>query len=283
MVSTGNRRLKMLYTALSSRFYKIPLFKKLGSYIISNKLISACAYYQEKYNIKPEEVAAGCIGLIFTITLMGGITFLTTGFLIIPPITSISAMISAALFYYKIIGEYENEARKISKYVDHITQDFIFALKSSASIFNAIKYVAKADYPVISNKFKEIIYKINLGENPSQLLEEFMEKQPSKTLRCNLLSLIKNQELDHAYENLLGVEAQRHLREEYENFTMQLENKIMITAASSVFLPLIIGLGLIFWGFGESPLFLILIPLYLVLIVLLKKKLLKPRDEVFEN
>ena len=273
----------MLYTILALYFSKIPLFKKLGSHIISSKLISACTYYQNIYNIKPEEVAASCIGLIFTTTIIGAGAFITFRLLIIPPITLIIAILSAALFYYKIIEEYEGEARKIAKYVDPITQDFIFALKSSSSIFNAIKYVAKADYPIISDKFKEIIYKINLGENPILLLEEFMEKQPSKTLRYNLLSLIKNQELDFSYENILGVESQRTLREEYENFTMQLENKIMITATSSIFLPLIIGLGLIFWGFGESPIFLLLIPTHLLLSVILKRKLLKPRDEVFEN
>ncbi|MEM2109019.1 MAG: hypothetical protein QW327_00800 [Candidatus Odinarchaeota archaeon] len=273
----------MLYTILALYLSKIPLFKKLGSQIISNRLTSACVYYQDTYNLKPEEVAASCIGIIFITALIGAGVFITYRLLIIPPITSIIAILGAALFYYKIIEEYEGEARKIAKYVDPITQDFIFALKSSSSIFNAIKYVAKADYPIISDKFKEIIYKINLGENPTLLLEEFIEKQPSKTLRYNLLSLIKNQELDFSYENILGVESQRTLREEYENFTMQLENKIMIAAASSIFLPLIIGLGLIFWGFSESPIFLILIPLHLLLSVLLKKKLLKPRDEVFEN
>ncbi len=283
MVSKGGGRLTALYKILSFYFSKIPLFKKLGTPLISKRLISACNYYRDKYNIKPEEITASCVGLI-TVTLISGcLAFTALRSLIILPATFIIALLSSSLFYYKIISIYESEARRLTKYADQITQDFIFAFKSSSSLFNALKYVGKAGYPVISDKFKEIIYKVNLGDNPRLLLEKFLETQPSETLRNSLLSIIRNQSLDPSYERILGVESHRVLREEYENSTAQVENKIMIVAASSVFLPLILGLALIFWGFGETPVFLILIPVHLILSLVLKRRLLARRDELFED
>ncbi len=283
MVSKGGGTLITLYKFLSLYFSKIPLFKKIGLLIISKRLISACNYYRDYYNLKAEEISAACIGLTVLIIILGGVSFTIFRLLIILPAASIIAITTPSLFYYKIINEYDNENRKISRYADEITQNFIFAFQLSSSIFDALKYVAKAEYPVISDKFKEIIYKVNLGENPHKLLEEFLKKQPSEALRNNLLHIIKTRKVDSHYEEILGVESHRTLREEYENFTLQVENKIMIVAASNVFLPLILGLGLIFWGLGETPFFIILIPVHLVLSLALKKKLLKKRDELFEN
>lgn len=271
----------MLYNWVCTLFSKIIVFRSLGNLISSSKLVLSSSYYYNRYHLKADEISAASIGLASLFSLLGTILTIITGLLTLLPIISLVGAFTSISFYYKIISEYEAEARKISKYVDLITEDFVFSLRSSNSIFDALKYVSQGGYPVISDKFKEIIYKINTGENPVKLLREFLDQQPSKTLKNNLLSLIKDQNIDETYENLLGIESQRSFRGEYENFTMQVESKMMMISATSIFLPLIIGLSLIFWGLGNSPLFLLIVPLQLTISLTLKKKLLKDKDEAF--
>ncbi|MHA1409520.1 MAG: type II secretion system F family protein [Candidatus Odinarchaeia archaeon] len=268
------------YSQLCGFFSKITLFKKIGAHLVNEQLIRSCAYYSSKYKLKPIDICSATVGVFLFFISSTSLIFILLNILVFIPISLLVSVIISFLIYTKLIREFNYESMEISKYADLIAEDFIFALKSSQSIYLALKYVAEGNYPIISNKFREIVYNVNRGIDPKEELITFLKEQPSDSLKNTLLALINTVNLDENYERLLGEESQLFLRGEYEKKTMQLESKLMLISAINIFLPIILGLSLVFYGIGEGPLILFLVPFQILFTFVLKRKLLKQKTEL---
>jgi hypothetical protein len=269
-----------VYFKICIFFSKNKIIRKIGSKIISEKLVKSSNYYNDKYNLNAEQISAGALGIFILIIGFGMLISIILYYLILIPFVLLLSIISTLTFYFKIINQFQNEALEISKYADLITEDFVFALKTSQSIYQAIKFIAEGNYPIISQAFKKIVYKVNYGQDPAKFLLDFLKNQPSEILRSNLSPLLVGVDVDEQYERLLGEESQLIIRNEYERKTLQLESKLMLITTLNIFIPIILGLGLIFYGLGQGPLIFLIIPLQIILSYILKNKLLKRHEHI---
>ncbi|MHA1756934.1 MAG: type II secretion system F family protein [Promethearchaeota archaeon] len=270
---------KRFYIKFCKIFNKISVFKKIGNFLVSEKLKKSTKYFKD-YNLTPEEIATTSIGLLVIFSLAGLIlSFLIKAILLIPVII-LSSLFSFYFFYYFLIRKFESISIELSKYADLISEDFIFALKSSGSVIEAIKFIANSEYPIISKDFSKMVDLINNGSNPIQLINDYLESQPSVTLKNNIVQLIYNQELDERLEDIIGEESQLFLRNEYERATSILESKVLLITVISIFLPLIMCFFLIFNGYGDTPLFLLVVPFDGLIGYLLKKKLTNLKNQI---
>jgi len=258
-------------------FSKLDRFKLLSRINIGKNLVEALNSTLENA-LDPNEAVSGIV--IFSLFLGVGISVLS--FLCLNNVF-VSIMVGVIAFY--LTGTYvlkqltQSHLKKLSalyKYSDLAIEDFLTAYNSTGSIFDAIKFVSEGNYPYISEEFRKIIYKINCGYPPEDLLRDFAITQPSETLKSFILTMLDLRADLNAIQKIVELNRMQ-IQMEYQKFTMQIESRIMIAVGLTVFLPLIFGLTSIIWGIGDTPLILILIPLQVILMWVLTRGLVKSK------
>ncbi|MFW9830156.1 MAG: type II secretion system F family protein, partial [Candidatus Thorarchaeota archaeon] len=126
------------------------------------------------------------------------------------------------------------------------------------SMFEAIEYVSKGDYGIISSEFSKMIPLLNCGVSPEHLLTHFATTQPSIILRRGLLTFIQSSETSRSSLDAVITDSHDNLQRKYERLTMQWESRMMVYTGLLVFLPIIIILGLSIRGLADNPLILLL-------------------------
>ncbi len=186
---------------------------------------------------------------------------------------------------YKIfnhpITNYNKIRYSILKYSDLVFQDILLILNTTNSIFDAIYYISSANYPYLSNIFKEMIFQINFyGKSPEILLDDFINQLPNGNLKERLISLMATKfnrnKLLEQLETLSGDK-----KSEYETVTKQLESKLIIMVGICLFFPILTSLFISFIGKFANLLSPLMFLLFILLNHKLRNQLLKTHFELF--
>lgn len=268
---------------ISKIFGSNKTLRRIGKRSISRELIISIDHFFKEEQITAEEVAGGAVGFglsIAVLTLLVGIMFNML----------VAVMLSIAMFvfaYNYVITYYPKKYDKnrwtIARYADFILEELLFILLSTGSIFDFILFVANADYPIISQEFKSLANRVNSGEKPEKLLLNFSYNQPTETLKIHIPTILKSSEIsDNLVDRIVRI-AQREVRNEYQRYTLELEGRLLIVMGIGFFLPIVISLGLLMNGMGTNPLFLIMIPMQIVILVILDKFVIKSKNKLLEK
>ncbi|MGQ9722821.1 MAG: type II secretion system F family protein [Candidatus Jordarchaeum sp.] len=267
---------------ISKTFGSNRSLRKIGKRIITRELIISVNHFFKEGQITAEEVSGGALGFglsIAFLTLIMGIMFNIL----------VAVMLSVAMFifgYNYVITYYPKKYDKnrwtIARYADFILEELLFILLSTGSIFDFILFVANADYPIISQEFKSLANHVNSGEKPEKLLLNFSYNQPTETLKIHIPAILKSSEIsDELVDRIVRI-AQREVRNEYQRYTLELEGRLLVVMGIGFFLPIVISLGLLMNNIGTNPLFLILIPLQIMILVILDKFAIRSKAKLLE-
>jgi hypothetical protein len=261
------------------KLFAVQPFRLLGKRFCPSNLISPCNYYED-LDLSPEEISAGAKGFAATIFLitasisliwsLGPFLYLSIGLLI--------AYITHGLLMRALPLRYAYERLTIEKYADLILNTMLLALLAG-STFDAIYFVAKSDFPQVSQDFERILYQVNNNEPPEKLLLDYAYKQPSTTLRKHIATLFSINDLDSAIE-LMKESTQFEVRKAYDQFTYELDSRFALSIGVSTFMPILLGLFLIVYGLASSPFILLTVPMHIFLIRFLKNQVLSNKVEL---
>jgi hypothetical protein len=261
------------------RTFAVHPFRLLGRKFCPSSLVVPCQYYTD-LKLTPEDISAGAKG-IATLVLLG-IVMVSWAWALAPLLYLSVALLIAYLLHGALIRclplRYAHERLTIEKYADLIINTLRLALLAG-STFDAIAFVAKSNFPIVSNEFERLLYRVNNNEPPETLLLEYARTQPSSTLRKHITTLFAANDMDTALQ-LLKDSTQYEARSAYDQFTLELDSRLTLAIGICTLLPLVVGLGLTMYGLASSPLILLTVPLHLALLHLLKQQLLTTHVEL---
>ncbi len=257
------------------------LLKKLGQKILSKKLSGIADYLNRSYALLPMEIIAACMGT-FLLTFIPLMIILLQVHLILGLIIPIfvSYLTAYTVFNYPI-AKYNQIQRILLQYSDLAFQDLSLILNTTNSIFDAVQFLSKARYPVLSEKFSDILFEITFNrKSPEFLINQFLYELPSGELKERLLTIMAtNFQPDKLLNQMENIAGEKRL--EYSIATEQLENKLLILMAICLFLPMVFGLFLSFLGTTGNYLCLIIFPLFIISIHKLRDRTMKNQFELF--
>ncbi len=246
----------------------IKLLAKIGKYtpgvaqisnrITSKQFIKAVEYLYHD-SLCPVNISGGVV--LVSCALFGLTTIILS--LFVNPISACVLGITIALMSFFIImngliSRFNSQLVQIEKVAPYVLEELATIYLTTGSVFEAIQYVSKGDYCLVSDAFSKMIMPLNQGETPEQLLMGFAINQPSFTLRRGLLAFIQYIESSTSNLDAVIVDAHENLQRRYEKLTIQWESRMMVYAGLLVFLPIIIILGVAIRGLANNPLILLL-------------------------
>lgn len=269
------------YTRYCNFFNHLNFLKRLGIFFRSKKLSQISKFLKERHNLLPNEVMTASVAtfILFVVPLVVILFRMNTVLGIIIPLL-LSYLAAYKVFNYPI-AEYKRIQHTLLQYSDLAFQDLLLILNTTDSIFDAIAFISKARYPVLSEKFEDIVFQIiRYGKSPESLLQEFVDELPEGNLKERLINLIAtkfhpNKLLDQL-EMLAGEK-----KFEYKTATDQLESKLLILLVFCLFIPMLVALFVSFLGHMANYAGFIMIPIYILLTYNLKSRLLKGHFELF--
>lgn len=260
---------------------KIKFFKKIGNSFRSKKLSQISNYLNKKYNLLPNEVLISSIATFFLLFIPLTIIFIRFNFIlgIIFPIF-VSYLVSYKIFNYPI-NNYNQIQQTLIQYSDFAFQDFLIILNTTKSIFDAISFISEAKYPVLSERFQEMISSINIyGESPEFLINSFIKELPNGYLKERLLSLMATKfQPSQILEQLESLAGEKKF--EYETVTRQLESKLIIIVGVCLFFPILTALFISFLGPTANFISFFMIPLFIIFSAKFKSGILRTHFELF--
>jgi len=238
-----------------------------------------CHYYEE-LNLTPEDISAGskAFATIIFLIIVSFSLILDLAPLIFLSVALLAAYIIHGLLMRFLPLRYAHERLNIEKYADLILNTLLLALLAG-STFDAIYFVAKSEFPQISKDFEKILFQVNNNEDPEKLVLDYAKKQPSITLRKYLSSLFAVNDLETTIE-LMKDSTQSEVRNAYDRFTLELDSRLTLTIGITTFLPILLGLFLILYGFASSPFILLIVPLHICVLYVLKNQILSNKVEL---
>lgn len=223
-----------------------------------------------------EDVSAGA-ALIFLVTFIISFALLLyiVGFLSL----FISLLLGygvSAWFCDSIPRRIEKEKLVISYQVSIILQEIVLASAGSGSIFDLITLLVKGKHPIVSKAFAKITRRVSNGDEPEKLIRKYANLQPCETLRRYLLDAVS---LDLDWTELKKVLSKRRgeAEHEYQRYTLQVESRVLLIIGLGTFWPIIFSIAAFVNGLWHNvPVMLLIALLFLFLIALLQKLLMKP-------
>ncbi|MHA1380323.1 MAG: hypothetical protein ACTSRG_18310 [Candidatus Helarchaeota archaeon] len=268
------------YTTVCKKCSKLKYLRELCIRMNNKKLSIAAQHLFNKYKLYPHEIF--CTALIFLslsmiISLIFSLIMKNLFFFLMGTILGI-------LFYYsiinKLVNEYENEKLLILKYLEIMFHEFLIILLTSKSIFDSILFISKGNYPIISKKFQEMIFQINFGSNPENLLHEFALNQPSRPFRDRILTLLAtNFSFDIVVEELEKNIIEKET--EYQKYTKELDSKLVLILGICTFIPLLLTILILLNGLENNYIIFIFPIFFWFLVNYLKRNLLKTNFLIF--
>lgn len=235
-----------------------PGVAQISNRITSKQFIKAVEYlYQD--SLCPVSISGGVV--LVSCALFGLTTIILS--LFVNPISACVLGITIALMSFIIImngliSRFNSQLVQIEKVTPYILEELATIYLTTGSVFEAIQYVSKGDYCLVSDAFSKMIMPLNQGVTPEQLLMGFAINQPSFTLRRGLLAFIQYIESSASNLDAVIVDAHENIQRRYEKLTIQWESRMMVYSGLLVFLPIIIILGLAIRGLADNPLILLL-------------------------
>jgi hypothetical protein len=261
------------------KIFAVQPFKLIGKRFCPSNLSNPCRYY-ENLNLTPQEVSAGAKGFATTVFLTIVILAITWNLapLLYLSVALLIAYITHGLLMRALPLRYAYERLTIEKYADLILNTMLLAVLAG-STFDAIYFVAKSEFPLVSQDFEHLLYRVNNNQPPESLLLDYAQKQPSTTLRKHIATLFAINDLNAAIE-LMKDSTQFEVRNAYDRFTLELDSRLTLAIGISTFLPIFLGLFLIVYGLANSPFILLTVPLHLALLHVLKNQILHNNVEL---
>ena len=269
------------YVKYCKFFNQFGWVKKLGESVRSKKLVQISGYLNENFDLLPNEVMTASVVTFLLILIPLMVLFFQINFLLGILIPIMTGYITANKILKYPITKYDQIHHTLLQYSDLAFQDLTLILNTTNSIFDALEFITEAQYPVLSEKFREMIFRINFfGESPESLLSEFITKLPTGNLKERLITVMATKfHPDKMLEQLESLAGEKKL--EYEGVTRQLESKLVIVVGICMFFPFIITLVLTMLGSAANYLCIIFIPAFIVIIQKLKTGFLKSHFELF--
>jgi pilus assembly protein TadC len=169
-----------------------------------------------------------------------------------------SAMMVLLIIPSGVLSRYANEVVRIERVTPYVLEELATVYLTTKSVFEAISYVSRGPYIVVSKEFSRMINQFNYGHPPEQLLTEFAVNQPSVTLKRGLLAFVNFVESSSSGLDTVINDSHESLQRRFEQLTLQWESRMMVFSGVLVFLPLIIVLGLAVRGLANNPIILLL-------------------------
>lgn len=182
----------------------------------------------------------------------------------------------SAWFCDSIPRRIEKEKLVISYQVSIILQEIVLASAGSGSIFDLITLLVKGKHPIVSKAFAKITRRVSNGDEPEKLIRKYANLQPCETLRRYLLDAVS---LDLDWTELKKVLSKRRgeAEHEYQRYTLQVESRVLLIIGLGTFWPIIFSIAAFVNGLWHNvPVMLLIALLFLFLIALLQKLLMKP-------
>jgi hypothetical protein len=250
------------------------ILKVLGCRVFGGRQSAAERQYR-RFRLTMEDVGAGT-ALIFLITFIVSFAFLLylVGFLSF----FICLLLGYGLstwFSNSIPREVDQDKFTISCQVPIILQEIALVSAGSGSVFDLITLVARGKHPVVSKAFFRIAEHVSNGEEPEKLIRKYANFQPCETLRRYLLDALS---LDLDWTELKKVLGARRGEAEYEyqKYTMQVESRVLLIVGLGTFWPIIFSIAAFLnrlWH--DVPVMILIALLFLILLALLQKLLMK--------
>jgi pilus assembly protein TadC len=264
----------------SNRLYKsvgsVKILRRLAHPLVSNTVKTAANHY----GFNPDEVAAAALGASIFLSL--------ASFFLVTPLNVLAAFPCALTVGYfsltyvlnALPEKLEVERNTMAKYAGLILQEIYFIVKTGGSIFDALNIISRANYPMVSEKFREILLRIQNGESPEQMILNFAYTQPSDAFRRGLVEFISSYELTEGQAKKMIELAEDEARGYLKEYSYQLESRLLIFFGLSFFFPIVVAFALALYGLAASPSVLFVIPLDLVLTDTLSHRLMSERIDV---
>ena len=182
---------------------------------------------------------------------------------------------ATVLGYYLVINypvSLMNSYRlSLSEEADLVYEQFILSFQAGGTIFDAIEMVAQSGHPYLSKAFQNILKQIAEGTPPETCLMEFAKNQPSDDLRRYFVSVLSALEKKTDLLELLSgesFEADMTLRQ----MNLELESRLLIVAALSTYIPIMITLALALSGQATNLAITLVAPVLVSLNLILKSR-----------
>ncbi|GEM_PF-7090010 len=162
-----------------------------------------------------------------------------------------SIMISISFFYLTffiltnmISSKILEEKYEIESYGSQVIEDMYFGIKYT-SFQDALKTIIKMNYPEISEKIKKVLFKIINGESIEKTFEKGIEKIPSETFKRGIIGILYSKNISsNIIDDFIKLPT-IEIKSAYKEISSQLEIRISIFLAYSLFLPIILAMSLI--------------------------------------
>ncbi|MEM1574753.1 MAG: hypothetical protein QXF09_02035 [Nitrososphaerota archaeon] len=162
-----------------------------------------------------------------------------------------SIMISISFFYLNffiltnmISSKILEEKYEIESYGSQVIEDMYFGIKYT-SFQDALKTIVRMNYPKISEKMKRILFKIINGEEIEEAFKKGIEKIPSETFKKGIIGILYSKNISNDVINDFVLLPNIELKSVYKEISSQLEIRITIFLAYSLFSPIILAMSLI--------------------------------------
>jgi hypothetical protein len=269
------------YTRYCKYLNHFGFLRRLGTLFKSPRLLEISHFLKEEYDLLPSEVLAASAASFFLlfVPLLLVISQLNTLLAIILPI--LFAFLGAHRIKSYPINEFNKVQHTLLQYSDLAFQDFLLILNTTHSIFDAMRFIATAGYPIISEKFEAMLYRIyHSGVAPERLLNEFIETLPQGNLRERLVSMIASKfepnKIQHQLESLAGEK-----KVEYNTVTRNLESKLILVVGVCLFLPILTALFISFLGYSANFIAVAMVPIFILITTKMRTTVLKSNFELF--
>jgi len=193
----------------------------------------------------------------------------------------IIAFLGASRILNQPVNSYKQIQYALLQYSDLAFQDLLLILNTTNSVFDAIHFVAEAQYPILSQKFREMIYKLNrYGLSPEHLINEYVHTLPNGNLKERLISLTATKfqpsKIQSQLESLAGEK-----KFEYSTVTQDLESKLTILVGICLFIPILIALFISFLGTASNYIAVAMVPFFIFTVSKMKTRIIKANFELF--
>ena len=276
MLEAGN-----YYTRYCKFFSQYKLLKRLTSKYKNKKLSKISKYLKEQYDLLPSDVITAGVMTFFLLFIPLLVIFSQVNITLTLIFPILLAFVGYKGVVNRPIDSYNRIQYTLLQYSDLAFQDLLLILNTTNSIFDAIHFVSEAKYPILSEKFQDMLYKINRsGLSPEPLINGFIETLPNGNLRERLVSIMatkfQQSKLQSQLESLAGEK-----KSEYSAVTRNLESKLTILVGLCLFVPMLVAVFISFAGHAANFIAIAMIPIFMFMTSKMKARIVKSNFELF--
>jgi len=231
---------------LATKIEKWDFLLTIGEKIAGKNSEELTDYLKKRFNIS----FAALLSTAFILSLLFGLI----SFLLLVRIGAYLAAVFSFFVIYVVFFSIKNSVTSIytnEKIVHASLAPLVFyelslSLEATDSVFEAIKSIAQSNYPIVSQKFRDILRKTSFGHSPEKLLFDYALTQPSNDFKTAVLAI-----LSVGKQNTSNIEEYfREMENEYEKMTREIEMRILLIVTVSTFLPFLLTMTYTLWGYS---------------------------------